>query len=286
MSTADDGPTGGNLDVRWHAGCPSPRADREPPIQVHAYAEHTVILRQNKSVHYEAPFMFLLFGARQAMLIDTGATAAAAYFPLRRTVDALIGQWLARHPRPGYRLIVTHTHAHGDHIAADDQFTGRPDTAVVAPGLAAVRAFHGFTDWPATPRPLDLGGRLLDVIPGPGHERSAVVFYDRATGLLLTGDTLYPGRLYIADLPAYRATVDRLITFSSDHPIGHVLGCHIEMTRTPGRDYPIGTTHQPDEPPLELTAAHLHALRAALDRTGDRPGIHVFPDFVLHTAQP
>src|SRR5262249_55000985 len=30
------------------------------------YNEHTYILRQNKAVHYEAPFMFLLFGRSRA----------------------------------------------------------------------------------------------------------------------------------------------------------------------------------------------------------------------------
>lgn len=79
----------GDLDVAWHAGWPSAKHDPAPEIQVHAYDEHTMILRQNKSVHYEAPFLFLLFGNDQAMLLDTGATAAAEHFPLRRTVDHL-----------------------------------------------------------------------------------------------------------------------------------------------------------------------------------------------------
>ena len=39
------------------------------------------------------------------------------------------------------------------------------------------------------------------------------------------------------------------------------MGCHIEMTRTPGRDYPIGTTYQPDEPPLQMAPDRLLAVR-------------------------
>jgi hydroxyacylglutathione hydrolase len=50
----------GNLDVRWIHGSPSAKHDRDPEIQVHHYDEHTVILRQNMSVHYEAPFLYLL----------------------------------------------------------------------------------------------------------------------------------------------------------------------------------------------------------------------------------
>lgn len=253
-----------------------------PPIQAHAYREDTVILRQNKSVHHEAPFLYLLFGAHTALLVDTGATPEPEFFPLRRTVDALVARWLAVHPARDYRLVVAHSHAHGDHVAGDAQFADRPDTTVVGHGVDDVVAFYGFTGWPGASRELDLGDRVVDVVPGPGHEASAVVFHDRRTGLLLTGDTLCRGRLYVWDLPTYRATVDRLVDFCADREITHVLGGHIEMTATPGRDYPIGATHQPDEAPLRLGVEHVRALRDALDEVGDATGMHVFPDFVVH----
>ncbi|MFI9101292.1 MBL fold metallo-hydrolase [Streptomyces fildesensis] len=277
------GPAGpGDLDVRWHAGWPSAKHDPAPEIQVHAYDERTLILRQNMSVHFEAPFVFLFLGADRALLLDTGATADERYFPLRRTVDAAIEDWLVRHPRPGYGLLVAHTHGHGDHIAADGQFTGRPDTTVVGPGLADVVDFFGLAGWPDTRAELDLGGgRVLDVIPGPGHQEAAVVLYDRATGLLLTGDSFYPGMLYVQDTAAFTATVDRLLDFCATRPVTHVLGCHIEMTTTPGEAYPRGTTYQPDEPPLQLTTGQLAALRKALTETGGRPGAHICDNFIV-----
>jgi hypothetical protein len=61
------------------------RGHTDPHIQVHAYDEHTCILRQNMAVNHEAPFMFLLFGNSRALLLDTGATASPEYFPLRAT---------------------------------------------------------------------------------------------------------------------------------------------------------------------------------------------------------
>lgn len=271
------------LTVRWHAGWPSAKHDPAPEIQVHAFDESTLILRQNMSVHFEAPFLFLLFGQDRALLLDTGATADPAHFPLRDTVDAAIAGWLDLHPRPSYGLVVAHTHGHGDHVAGDAQFAGRPGTVVVGHGPDAVTAFYGLPHWPDGSAELDLGGgRVLDVLPGPGHEPAATVFHDRRTGLLFTGDTLYPGHLYVRDLPAYTATVDRLLAFCERHPVTHVLGCHIEMTTTPGDDYPRGTTHQPDEPPLEMSVGHLRALRAALAEAGGRPGTHRFDDFLLH----
>ncbi|MEU9026597.1 MBL fold metallo-hydrolase [Streptomyces sp. NPDC048383] len=276
-----DTPVEGRLDVVWHAGWPSPRHDPAPEIQVHAYTEHTVILRQNKSVHYEAPFLFLLFGNDRALLLDTGASAEAAHFPLRATVDTLVADWLARHPRPGYGLLVAHTHGHGDHTAADGQFADRPLTTVVGAGLDEVTSSFALVDWPHRTGELDLGGRILDLLPGPGHQEAGLVFHDRHTGLLLTGDSVYPGRLYIEDRAAYSATVDRLLDFCATRPVRHVLGCHIEMTTRPGEDYPRGTTHQPDEPPLQLTTGHLHALRRALDETADGRGAHPYDEFVL-----
>jgi glyoxylase-like metal-dependent hydrolase (beta-lactamase superfamily II) len=275
-------PEPGNLDVSWHAGWPSAKHDQAPEIQSHSYDEHTVILRQNKSVHYEAPFLFLLFGNQRAVLLDTGATADAKFFPLRRVVDELIEAWLTRHPRERYGLVVAHTHGHSDHVAADGQFADRPETEIVGPRLAEVLAFYGFGNWPEDRAELDLGGRVLDVLPGPGHEPAATVFYDRYTGLLLTGDSLYPGRLYVHDWPAYVATVGRLAEFCETRPVTHVLGCHIEMAAEPGVDYPVGTTYQPDEPPLHMSAEQVYALRGALAAIGESPGIYRFPDFIVY----
>ncbi|WP_205315508.1 MBL fold metallo-hydrolase [Nonomuraea lactucae] len=269
------------LDVRWIHGSPSAKHNTDPDIQVHAYDEHTFVLRQNMAIHYEAPFLFLLFGNARAVLIDTGATACAEFFPLRGVVDELVGRWLDRHPRADYHLLVLHTHPHRDHIAGDVQFAGRPGTTVVGADLATAWEYFGFgTDADAVAR-VDLGGRVLDCLATPGHHEAAVTFYDPWTGFLLTGDTVYPGRLYVDDWPAFTRSIDRLIEFSDSRPVTHVLGCHIEMTRQPGVDYPIRTTYQPDEPPLQLTTGHLREIRAAIKEVGDRPGRHAFPEFVL-----
>ncbi|MFJ9818468.1 MBL fold metallo-hydrolase [Streptomyces sp. NPDC101151] len=276
-----DAPVARPLDVSWIHGSPSAKHNTDPDIQVHAYDEHTFILRQNMSVHYEAPFLFLLCGNERAVLIDTGATESAEFFPLRQVVDGLLASWLARHPRDGYRLVVLHTHGHGDHIAGDGQFADRPDTTVVAADRATAWEYFGFdTDADAVAR-VDLGGRALECLATPGHHEAAVTFYDPATGLLLTGDSVYPGRLYIQDVPAFTRSVDRLIEFAERRSVTHVLGCHIEMSTVAGVDYPVRTTYQPDEPPLQLTLAHLRRIREALTELGDDPSWRAHSDFVL-----
>ncbi|WP_223243542.1 hypothetical protein [Streptomyces sp. CBMA123] len=122
---------------------------------------------------------------------------------------------------------------------------------------------------------------MLECLATPGHHEAAVTYYDPWTGFLLTGDTVYPGRLYTDDWPAFGRTVERLVRFAESRPVTHVLGCHIEMTREPGVDYPIRTTYQPEEPPLQLTVGHLHRIRAAVAELGDRPRRYALDDLIL-----
>jgi hypothetical protein len=156
----------GDLDVRWNHG-----ARGEQPIQVHSYDPHTYVLRQSKATSYEAPFLYLLFGNERAILLDTGATADPAIFPL--------------------------------------------------------------------------------------------------------------GRLYAPDHAEFARSIDRLVDFAAARPVTHVMGCNIEMTRTPGLDYPIGTKYQPDEPPLQMTVAQLDAVRDAARSASAKRGAHTFDDFII-----
>jgi hydroxyacylglutathione hydrolase len=279
---ATGAPVAGSLEVKWIHGVPARRPASDPPIGVHQYDEHTVILRQSKSVSYEAPFLYLLFGNDRALLLDTGATADPAQFPLRDTVDRLIAQWLTRHPREDYQLVVAHTHGHGDHVAGDPQFTGRPATTVIGREPEEVQRFFGFTSWPGQIVPFDLGGRVLEVTGSPGHHRAAITWYDPWTGFLLTGDTVLPGRLYAFDFPEFLATLDRMVDLADARTVTHVLGCHIEMTSQPGRDYPLGATYQPDERALELTVAQLKDIQAAARSVAGQKGVHRFDDFVIY----
>jgi hydroxyacylglutathione hydrolase len=275
-------PAAGSLDVRWNHGAPARRKAGEPPIQIHHYDEHTIIMRESKSVSYEAPFLFLLFGNDRALLLDTGATADPDKFPLRATVDGLVAEWLARHPRSTYELVVAHTHGHNDHVGGDAQFAGRPDTTVVGREPDAVQEHFGFTAWPEQVVSYDLGGRVLEITGSPGHHRAAITVYDPWTGFLLTGDTVLPGRLYAFDFPQFMASLDRMVALSESRTVTHVLGCHIEMTRQPGRDYPIGATYQPDEQVLQMTVAQLEDVRAAAASVAAKQGAHRFDDFLIY----
>lgn len=231
---------------------------------------NTVQVRQPKTSHWEAPFLFLLFGRERSLLLDTGATTDERVFPLAATVTRLTDQWLRRNPavftRP-YPLVVAHTHAHRDHIAGDALLRSRPGATIVGTTPAQVIAYFGFRNWPDEVVTIDLGQRPVDVIGGPGHEPSAVVFFDRATGILFTGDTVLPGHLYVRDPGPYRATIERLIRFreAAPAPVLELRGAHIEMSGVPRVAYPPGTLEQPDEPDLPLSPRILERILAALD---------------------
>jgi hydroxyacylglutathione hydrolase len=261
----------GSVEVSWMHGAANCAGSTDPELQVHAYNATTYIFRQDKCRTFEAPFVYLLLGSDTALLLDTGATNTPA---LRDAVTPLVGT---------RALLVAHTHAHGDHVASDARFTGQASTTVVATSVGAVQAAFDIAPWPSDAGELDLGERVLDVLALPGHEQTHIAIYDRETGLLFTGDSLYPGLLFINDWQTYRTSIARLAAFVASHEVSHVLGAHIEMTATPGVNYPYGTTFQPNEHVLQLGAAHVLELAGALTELGPTPpaGPVAHDDFVI-----
>ncbi len=251
----------------------------EAPIFVWEFAEDTYILRQSLCTSFEGPFLYLLFGDEKVLLQDTGDGG----IPVQSTVQGIIDGYLARKGLASLELVVTHSHGHGDHVGGDSQFQGAPGTTVVGASQSAVAQFFGISSWPTQAVTYDLGGRVLDVMAIPGHQSAHVALYDRRHDLLLTGDTLYPGRLYISDFPAYVASVGRLTSFvSAGNDVAWVLGTHIEMTSTPGDDFPFGASQHPNERALELLDAHLFELEGAVQAMGQNPVIETHDDFIVY----
>lgn len=257
----------------------------EPATQVQALDADTFVIRQSVQTNFEAPFLYLLFGHDRALLVDTGAEGGR----IRPTVDRLIENWLAAHRRSSIPLVVAHSHSHGDHVAGDAAFAGRPLTTIVGHKPADVAAFFGITRWPDRIATFDLGGRALSILPTPGHQAAAIMVYDPRLKLLLSGDTLYPGRLYVPVnfLADDRASVDRLARFAAHHPIRAALGAHIEMTRVPGKDYGHEAPTHPDEHPLELPASAIAELREGLKAPLDVPEQgQVHDHFIIYPVAP
>jgi hydroxyacylglutathione hydrolase len=265
----------GILPRDWQVSGPDCRGT--PKFQVEAYNDDLYILRESGCSNYEKPFLYLIFGKDKALLLDTGAGKT----DVDVVVKGIIDSWLNRNGRDSLSLIVAHTHAHGDHIAGDGQLRGLPHTTVVAPNPAAVQAFFQFHNWPMETSSYDLGQRVLDVIPIPGHEPSSIAVYDRQTGILFSGDTLYPGRLYVADASAFTLSIQRLVDFTRGKTIAHILGNHIEQTRTPYLDYSVGTVYQPEEHSLEFGRAQLLELNEAVREMNGKVSRMAFRDFTI-----
>jgi hydroxyacylglutathione hydrolase len=249
----------GSMDVHWDPGAETCPVGKSDPIQVHRYNAQTIILREKLCSTWEAPFMYLLIGNNRALLIDTGDIADPNMMPLEAQVMSLLpGESAAKLP-----LLVVHSHGHLDHRAGDPQFEAVNGVQLVRSDVEHVRKYFGFSDWPNGRAQIDLGGRIVDVLPAPGHHPAQLVYYDRNTGLVFSGDFLLPGRLLVDDWSAYEASAQRVAEFLKDRPVSFVLGGHIEKNRS-GDLLPWQATFHPDEHALQLTKDDVAALPAAL----------------------
>lgn len=240
----------GILPKTWRAS--GPTCTGTPDWQVHEYNPAFFIVRESGCVHFEKPFLYLIFGNDRALLEDTGAGQVDS----ATLVMGLVAEWAKRNGKTDpMKLLVLHSHSHGDHTAGDQGFDRLPDVQLVKASVPALQQAFGIAAWPTDIVPIDLGGRIVDLIPIPGHDAASIALYDRRTGVLLTGDSFYPGRLYVgeAEFPTFVASHQRMVDFTRDKPVSHILGTHIEQSSRAFVDYPRGTVHQPEEHTLELS---------------------------------
>lgn len=269
-------------DQKWIHGSKKCRKNKDEPIQVVQYDENTWILRQNMCSNYEAPFMFLFLGSDKALLMDTGAaTKKRTAFPLFKTINTILSNNTKHRDKP-VELIVAHTHRHSDHYAADAQFKEKPNTKLVGLDVAEVIAFFKFVNWPEDIVDFELGNRTIKIIPIPGHQEASIAVYDSSSELLLTGDTFYPGRLYVDNWSSFRKSINKLANFAKHHQVKYILGNHIEMSTSNGVDYPMGSTYHPEEQKLPLTVEDLVALQVALNNLGNNPTKEVHKNFIIY----
>lgn len=163
-------------------------------------------------------------------------------------------------------LVAVASHTHFDHIAGHHEFAerwvhraeadilARPTRrATLADPYASDDAFEALPPLPYVsaiycPRAapavrlledgdvVDLGDRVLEVIHTPGHSPGGIALFERATGILFSGDIVYDGPLIEdcpgADLADYVRSMRRLLTL----PVrvmhgGHFASCSGERLR-------------------------------------------------------
>ena len=191
----------------------------------------------------EETISYLILGNERALLFDTGMGIG--------DLKALT-QRLSHLP-----VIVLNSHTHDDHVGdnwqfetvygMDTKFTrqsamgSREDAqAEIGSGELCGALPPGFNAAEYSTRPwkiskwlhdgdrIDLGGKTMEVIATPGHTPDAICLFDRANGLLFTGDTYYPGTIWLyrpeTDLAAYGRSVRRIAALQPK--VKMVLGSH------------------------------------------------------------
>jgi glyoxylase-like metal-dependent hydrolase (beta-lactamase superfamily II) len=265
----------GTVPTGWKSG--GPNCVSMPDWQVREYNEDFYIIRQSGCINPEKPFLYLIFGEEKALLEDTGVAllmpdgSRGTAVPTAPVILDVMAKWAAKKKHKPVSLVVIHSHAHSDHTAADAQFQALPNVQFIDSKPEAIQKAAGIAAWPEGIGRIDLGNRVIDVIPFPGHNEASIALYDRRTGNMMTGDSLYPGLLSVdqKELATFTASTQRLAKFAAEHPVAHVLGTHIEQKKWPYLDYGRGTVYQPDEAPLELTRAHIIELNEAFLSLGE-----------------
>jgi glyoxylase-like metal-dependent hydrolase (beta-lactamase superfamily II) len=192
----------------------------------------------------EEVISYLIVGTKQALLFDTGMGIA--------NIQKVVRQLTAK------PVVVLNSHTHNDHVGGnylfpyvfgmDTSFTrqsakGSRDAAQeeLASGMLCGDPPKAFDATTYATKPwhislfvrdgfkINLGaGHALEIIATPGHTPDSIALFDRENGLLFTGDTYYPGPIWLfrpeTDLDAYVASAQKLAALEPQVKL--VLGAH------------------------------------------------------------
>jgi glyoxylase-like metal-dependent hydrolase (beta-lactamase superfamily II) len=213
----------------------------DPWFEVYKVALNTIAIYEPHQS--EETISYLILGKDKALLLDTGMGIS----DLRKVTSELT-------PLP---IIVVNSHTHDDHVGGNWQFptvysmdtefsraNAKGSTAdaqaEIAPGEICGDLPKNFDARAYRTKPwtiakyihdgdiIDLGGRSIEILSTPGHTPDAICLFDRANGLLFTGDTYYPAAIWLyrpeTDLAAYAKSIARLAALAPQ--VKTVLGQH------------------------------------------------------------
>lgn len=255
---------------KWKHGVENCEQYQGENLEVFQQNSATYVIRQHKCSSFEAPFIYVLMGSEKVLVLDTGASDDATSVPLYSTIKKHMSEFYGN-AALSKEIIVLHSHSHSDHHQGDVQFkqalsaeNEKATLTLVEPNQKALQAYFKFNEQQQTS--IDLGNRRIDILFTPGHQEEAITLYDHQTQWLLTGDTFYPGLIYVKHWKKYRESLNHIVEFGTQHPVSAVLGGHIEMQKNTSEIYPIGTLYQPNERPLALSFGDLKQVQSALTK--------------------
>jgi hydroxyacylglutathione hydrolase len=132
-------------------------------------------------------FGYLVYGSREALVIDGGA------------YEEILG--FIKNKKLNLRFI-TNTHNHHDHTIGNNYFTGNPQSRILKYKELI------------TAGEIDLDGQKIKFYDTPGHTDDSICFH--AGNILISGDTLFNGTIgncFTGDLEAFYRTVKMLMRF-------------------------------------------------------------------------
>lgn len=194
---------------------------------------------------------FLFEGETRAMLVDTGFGT----LPLKKMVTELTDK----------PVFVVNTHTDGDHTGCNRDFDAiymhpaEMDYYVRKnPEVYRRESLHAIWEGDI----IDLGYWKFEVLLTPGHTPGSIMFLDREKRMLISGDTIQDGNIFMfsdgRNLPAFIATMERMVKMSGEFDTvwpSHST-CPITPAIIPGllagaKDLEAGKL-TPQEPPWEI----------------------------------
>lgn len=146
---------------------------------------------------------YLLVGDERALLVDSGRTTMNA----KEIVEQITN----------LPVVLLNTHADFDHIAGNDAFS----TAYMQPS-EYVNYFAGGQKHPNPTaiwdkQIIDLGNREIEVISIPGHTPGSVALLDKKYRVLISGDSIQDGRIYMfgvfRNMVAYKHSLLKIVKY-------------------------------------------------------------------------
>jgi glyoxylase-like metal-dependent hydrolase (beta-lactamase superfamily II) len=223
------------LRPNWCGALPRPEYKTLQRVDVHSdwfevYRIEPAVYAIYEPHQFEEVISYLIVGKRHALLFDTGLGVAS----IRKVVTRL-----TKLP-----VTVLNSHTHFDHTGGNAEFpdiwnedtpfsraSAQTHSTIYSRDALAPERICGIlpqgvrsgdyikrtwqvTHWIHDREKIDLGGRQLEVLFTPGHTPDSLSLLDRQHGLLFTGDTFYPGPIYLftpeTDFGAYGRSVARL----------------------------------------------------------------------------
>jgi len=191
----------------------------------------------------EETISYLIVGTKQALLFDTGMGIG--------NIKAVVARLTSR------PVVVLNSHTHDDHVGGNWQFAFifGMDTAFTRANAKGSQSDaqaeigkdqicdtlpKNFDPTKYTTKPwkislfvhdgfkVSLGERTVEIIATPGHTPDSISLIDRANKLLFTGDSYYPGEIWLyrpeTDFAAYLASIKKLSALAPNLTL--VLGAH------------------------------------------------------------